>query len=77
MCVFDFLAKLLGPKGALSKKYASLESWLHGKITPGEEYEVNAQLDQLVASVPQSQKNGVHKYIESGAWKSVFVKKEQ
>lgn len=75
MCVFDFLAKLLGPKSALSNKYASLESWLDEKITPGEEYEVKVQLDQLVASVPKYQKNGVHKYIESGAWKSLFVKK--
>ncbi len=72
--VFGFLKSLFSSSGF---RYRSIEKYLQGKVTPSNnESYVQSQLVNISSKISGPEKKGFDKYISSGAWKKVFVKKE-
>ncbi len=69
--MLDLFSKLFSME---KPHYRRLSNWLHGKITPGDEQSVRNQLEQILEALPEERKKAFKKYIESNAWKKIFVR---
>ncbi len=56
--------------------YQSIHKWLSTKITPGNEKSVRTQLLNLLKRTrAKNKREALRRYIDSGVWKHVFVRK--
>ncbi|MCC7571550.1 hypothetical protein KO465_09580 [Candidatus Micrarchaeota archaeon] len=75
MGIFSWISNLFG--SGVPRRYNSLHKMIQGNIRIGSESNVKMQLENLANQITdEKQKKAFEKYIESGVWKKVFVKRE-